>query len=83
MIDDTLRGYQIAVVHRVETAEHWAVYDNVPDDVAGALMRYWRRPAWLRFGALTLEDACTGAEQVVRWRDVLDIRVQPQREVIA
>jgi hypothetical protein len=81
MIDDTLRGYQIAVVHRVGTAEHWDVYDNVPDDVAGALMRYWRRLAWLRFGALTMEDA-HGDELVVRWRDVLDIRVQPQREVI-
>jgi hypothetical protein len=80
--DQTLLGYQLTVCFQYGEHQCWTVYDGVPDEVIDRLMRYWRRPDWLRFGTLTLTDERTGADQVLMWKNVLDIRVQPQREVI-
>lgn len=59
-----------------------AVWNNVAGREADRVLRYWRRPARARFGSLMLVDAASGEELAIRWKNVLAVRVQPQREVI-
>lgn len=74
-------GYQVALLVEIDGAVEEHSLDNLPLNRAEELLRQWYRPAWLRRGTgLLLEPP--GRQVMVRWRDVLEMRMQPQREVI-
>lgn len=77
-----LRGYQLTVVIDEGEPMRTEVLNNVTRTSAEQIWRYVGRPRWLRAGDLVVPGRDGVGAMRIRWRAVVAVRIQPQREAL-
>lgn len=82
MIDPALCGYQVILMIDEGDPLRTEVFDNVTRRSAESILRYARRPLWLRHGDLVIPARSGSGGMQIRWREIVAVRIQPQTEVL-
>lgn len=76
--------YRVTLDVEVAGEARREIVDRVPREKAERIIRSWHRPRLLRLTrGVELIDAETGQLAHYRWRQVLEVRISPLREVVA
>jgi hypothetical protein len=77
-----LNGFQLVVEARVGERELVFTWNNVSQMETHRVLARWHRPRLLRSGRLELIDNGGDEPVLLAWKDIIDIRVQPQVEAM-